>query len=86
MTWQEVKEQFPNAWDTLVDQIFIDDSVDWEHAEAYAAYRNTFSKDENGVLWCEDNTPTDAIFWDEAIGWRNQDGEGDDVVLVKVRA
>ena len=84
--WEEVKRQFPEAWDTLVSETWRDLPVEWEDAEAIVDHRHIFSIEKDGILWMEPDFPTDPFYWDSARGWIQGDPENpdeDDYVISK---
>lgn len=69
----EVQERFPGAFEALVEQRQRDHFESRLQSRAMIAYVSLFTVSE-GKLWVEDDVPTDAAYWDPALGWVEQDG------------
>lgn len=63
-----VKAIFPLAWRSVVEKAEQTYDGGLHQAEMLVAWDNTFSVDENGVLWMEYKQPANPYFWSERKG------------------
>ena len=80
MDHREVQKRFPGAFEALARQRWEDHFEDYKVSEAVVAFTQTFSVDERGRLWVEDEVPSDPLLWDPERGWLD---DIDEVVIPK---